>query len=101
MTRMPFSDYIELLYRAYLEDEGIIQRLRSEITKSEFIKKLDSDPAVQDWQQINPRSIDPRKHQKSTYYPNPINPQEGVRVFENQSKSVKRIVEAAKRASKR
>lgn len=101
MKRMPFSDYIELLYRAYLEDEGIIQRLRSEITKSEFIKKLDSDPAVQDWQQINPRSIDPRKHQKSTYYPNPINPQEGVRVFENQSKGVKRIVEAAKRASKR
>lgn len=98
MTRMPFRDYIELLYRAYLEDAGILERLRSEITKSEFIKKLDSDPSVQDWDQVNPRSVDPRQRQKSTYYPNPVNPQEGVRVFENKSKKVKKIVEAARRA---
>lgn len=101
MSRMPFRDYVELLYRAYLVDEGILTRLRDQLKDSEFQKDLDSDPSLQDWHSINPRSIDPRTRQKSTYYPNPVNPQEGIRVFEDRrKKKARRIIEACKRAKR-
>jgi hypothetical protein len=99
MPKMPFRDYVELLYRAYLADEGILTRLRDQIQNSEFHKDIDSDPLLQDWQSVNPCSVDPRKRQKSTYHPNSVNPQEGVRVFEDRrSMKTQKIIEACKRA---
>ena len=99
MSKMPFRDYVELLYRAYLVDQGIVARLRDQLQDSEFLKDLESDPLVQDWQSINPRSVGPGIQQKSTYYPNPVNPQEGVRVFEDRRRiKTQKIIEACKRA---
>ena len=47
--RMPFKDYVELLYRAYLEDEEILQRLREKLQDTYCLKRLDGDPECQDW----------------------------------------------------
>ena len=46
---MPFKDYVELLYRAYLEDEEILQRLREKLHDTDYLKRLDGDPEFQDW----------------------------------------------------
>ena len=64
--RMPFQDYVELLYRAYLEDEEILQRLREKLQDDGYLKRLDGDPEFQDWNQVNPRDIDPRKRSRSS-----------------------------------
>jgi hypothetical protein len=79
---MLFRDYVELLYRAYLEDQGILQSLRDKVQDLDYLKDLEEDPALQDWEQVDPRSIDPRRWQRSRFHPNPVDPQQGVRVFE-------------------
>ena len=101
--RMPFRDYVELLYRAYLEDEQIIQRLRDKIQDADYLKDLDDDPELQDWNEINPRAIDPRKRVRSKYYPSSVvDPQQGLRVFEDsgeyyRNKRISKIMKAARR----
>ena len=50
--------------------------------------------------QINPRSIDPRKQGRSKYYPNRLNPQEGVRVFESRNKRAAKKVMGASKAKR-
>ena len=45
----------------------------------------EDDPGLQDWENINPRAIDPRQRGRSKYYPNPIDPQQGVRVYESRN----------------
>ena len=93
-----YSDFIKTLYKAYLEDRGIIKKLRDKIKDGSYLKDLDDDPDLQDWQHINPGAIDPRRHSRSKYYPNPHNPQEGVRVFESKNKkAARKILEAVKR----
>jgi len=85
---MLFRDFVELLYKAYLEDKGILKTLRDKLNDGSYIQDLEDDPELQDWKEINPRSIDPRRSGRSKYYPNLYNPQEGVRVFESlQSKN--------------
>ena len=79
--RMPFKDYVELLYRAYLEDEEMIQRLREKLQDADYLKRLDGDPDFQDWNQVNPRDIDPRKRSRSKYHPHLLDLQQGVRVL--------------------
>ena len=96
--RMPFKDYVELLYRAYLEDEEILQRLREKLQDTDCLKRLDGDPEFQDWDQVNPRDIDPRKQSKSKYHPHPLDLQQGVRVFESSKhKAVNKVREIIKR----
>ena len=99
--RMPFKDYVELLYRAYLEDEKILQRLREKMQDADYLKRLDGDPDFQDWNQVNPRDIDPRKQSRSKYYPHPLDLQQGVRVFEsNKNKAMSKVREIIKRRQK-
>ena len=96
--RMPFKDYVELLYRAYLEDEEILQRLREKLQDTDCLKRLDGDPEYQDWNQVNPRNIDPRKQSKSKYHPHPLDLQQGVRVFESSKhKAMNKVREIIKR----
>lgn len=93
-----YSDFVKTLYKAYLEDRGIIKKLRDKIKDGSYLKDLEDDPELQNWDQINPRAIDPRKYGRSKYYPNPHNPQEGVRVYESKNhKVVRKILDAVKR----
>ena len=95
---MIFRDYVELLYKAYLEDREIIMRLRDKVKDGSYLQDLEDDPALQDWDNINPRAIDPRQRGRSKYYPNPIDPQQGVRVYESRSKrAVRKILDVVKR----
>ena len=95
---MTFRDYVELLYKAYLEDPKIIKRLRDKMQDGSYLKDLEDDAGLQDWENINPRAIDPRQRGKSKFYPNPVDPQQGVRVFESRNKrAVKKIMDAVKR----
>ena len=102
MKDMLYRDFQELLYRAYLEDRKIIQRLRDKLKDPDYISDLENDPELQDWQNINPRSIDPRKQGRSKYYPNPYDPQQGVRVHEEKKpKEMKKLREIIDRRNKK
>ena len=102
---MLFRDYVELLYKAYLEDRGILKTLRDKLKDGSYLQDLEDDPELQDWQDINPRAIDPHKKSRSRYYPNTYNPQEGVRVFESiqskNPKALKKIKEIVKKRNSR
>ena len=87
---MTVRDYVELLYKAYLEDRKIIKRLRDKMKDGSYLKDLEDDAGLQDWENINPRAIDPRQRGKSKSYPNPVDPQQGVRVFEQKQESSKK-----------
>ena len=95
---MLFRDYVELLYRAYLEDRKIIQALRDKLKDGSYLQDLEDDPDLQDWIQVNPRAVDPRQRGRSKYHPHPIDPQQGVRVYESRNKkAVKKVLDAVKR----
>jgi len=98
---MLFRDFVELLYKAYLEDKGILKTLRDKLKDGSYLQDLEDDPELQDWKEINPRAIDPRRSVRSKYYPNIYNPQEGVRVFESlqskNPKALKKIQEIVKK----
>jgi hypothetical protein len=103
---MLFREYVELLYRAYLEDRGLIRRLRDKLQDATYLDDLENDPELQNWQTVDPSSLDPRKHQKSKYYPSLYDPQQGVRVYEenqytNQSEKAKRVLDLVKKSHKR
>ena len=98
---MTFRDYGELLYKAYLEDRQIIKRLRDKLKVGSCLKVLEDEPGLQKWENINPREIDPRQRGKSKFYPNPVDPQQGVRVFESRNKrAVRKVLDAVKRSDK-
>ena len=67
---MLFRDFVELLYKAYLEDRGILKTLRDKLQDGSYLQDLEDDPDLQDWQEINPRAIDPRRSGRSKYHPN-------------------------------
>ena len=102
---MLFRDYITLLYRAYLDDRGILKTLRDKLKDGSYLQDLEDDPDLQDWKEINPRAIDPRRQGRSKYYPNTYNPQEGVRVFESlqskNPKALKKIKEIVRKRNSR
>ncbi len=91
---MTFREYIELLYKAYLLDRGVLTKLPDKVKDGTFLQDLEDDPEMQNWNQINPRSIDTRKQGRSKYYPNQLNPKEGVRIFESrEKKAVKKVLD--------
>ena len=99
---MTFSEYVELLYKAYLLDRGVLTKLRDKMKDGSYLQDLEDDPEMQNWNQINPRSVDPRKQGRSKYYPNRLNPQEGVRVFESrEKKAVKKVMGLIKRRDRK
>lgn len=95
-----------LLYRAYLEDRGVIKRLRDKLQDSSYLDDLENDPELSNWQNADLSSIDPRKRQKSKYYPSSYDPQQGVRVYEQKQYSIekqkaKHILELVKKSQAR
>jgi hypothetical protein len=83
---MIFREYVELLYQAYLQDNSYLQTLRDKIKTEEFNKDSLYDPSFENWKSINPmRNHDEIPRWK--YFPNPIDPETGVYVYENKSKA--------------
>ena len=87
---MLFREYVELLYQAYLEDRGYIQKLRDTIKSEEFNKDQMYDPSFEDWKSVDPRNPD-------TYHGNrikchassPYDPQQYIYTFEEREKARK------------
>ena len=101
---MLFRDYIELLYQAYLQDKGYLQTLRDKIKSQEFSKDQMYDPAFENWNEI--RHEDPSTYHQARwkYHPNPIDPEAGVFVFEEDLKLKEQwaiIKDCARRKRKR
>jgi len=83
---MIFRDYVELLYQAFLQDKGYIETLREKIRSEEFNKDQMYDTAFQNWKSINPSDPDSYR-QKVRYYPNEVDPQQGVYIYEDRAKA--------------
>jgi len=103
---MLFREYVELLYRAYLEDRGVIKRLRDKLQDANYLDDLEHDPELQNWETADITSLDPRKNQKSKYYPSLYDPQQGVRVYENlehlnQKTKAKQVLDLVKKSNKK
>jgi hypothetical protein len=80
---MLFRDYIHLLYQAYLEDRGYLQKLRDRIKSEEFTKDQMYDPEFQDWESINPSDPNTYQRNRIKYHPNAYDPQQGVYTYES------------------
>mgnify|MGYP007096428666 CR=1 FL=1 len=97
---MLFREYVELLYQAYLQDKGYLQTLRDKIKSSAFNQDQMSDPAFENWRDINPGDPSTYHQSRWKYHPHPMDPQSGIYVFEQQQK-VKRQVEIIKASVRR
>jgi hypothetical protein len=87
---MLFRDYVELLYQAFLQDKGYLTTLRDKIKSDSWTKEQLHDPAFQNWKSINPR--DPSTYQQQVkYYPNDIDPEQGVYVYESRALAKRRV----------
>ena len=88
---MIFSEYVKLLYCAFLEDKGYLETLRKKIRSEEFTRDQMYDPVYQDALSIDPRNLDTFKHTKPKYFPNPYNPESGVITYEERQKARERL----------
>jgi len=86
-NQMTFRDYIELLFQAYLQDKKYLVTLRQKIKTSEFNKEQMYDPAFSDWKGINPLNPDTHQSQRIKFHPNPLNPEDGIYVYEDKDHS--------------
>ena len=43
---MVFRDYVQLLYKAYLEDQGVISKLRDKVKDPSYLQDLNDDPGL-------------------------------------------------------
>ena len=101
---MLFRDYVELLYQAYLQDKGYLQTLRDKIKSQEFSKDQMYDPAFENWDEIRHEDPSTNHQARWNYHPNPVNPEAGVFVFEEDLKSKEQwkiIKDSARRKRKR
>lgn len=101
---MLFREYVELLYQAYLQDKGYLQTLRDKIKSKEFNQEQMYDPAFENWNEI--KHDDPTTYHQARwkYHPNPVDPQAGVFVFEEDQKARRQlgiIKDCARRKRKR
>lgn len=88
---MLFREYVELLYQAYLDDRGYLQKLRDRIQSEEFNKDQMYDPSFEDWKSIDPRNPDTYHGNRVKYYPSPLDYQQGVYTFEERNKARKML----------
>lgn len=90
---MVFRDYVQLLYKAYLEDQGVISKLRDKVKDSSYLQDLDDDPGFDNWQSAARRKI--------RFHPSKINPQEGTAVYEARSRALSNLIEVIDRRNKK
>jgi len=88
---MIFSEYVKLLYSAYLEDRGYLETLRKKIRSEEFNRDEMIDPAFQNAHSIDPRNPETFKNTRPKYFPNPYNPESGVYTYEQCQKARERL----------
>ena len=88
---MLFREYVELLYQAYLEDRGYLQKLRDKIKAEEFHKDQMYDPSFEDWKSIDPRNSDTYHGSRIKFHPNIQDPQKGVYTYEGRRESGERL----------
>ena len=84
---MVFRDYVQLLYKAYLEDQGVISKLRDKVKDSSYLQDLDDDPGFDNWQSAARRKI--------------RFPQEGTAVYEARSRALSNLIEVIDRRNKK
>ena len=80
---MIFSEYVTLLYSAFLEDKNYIETLRNKIRTEEFNRDQMSDPMFQDISLVDPRKPDTYRSRRGKFFPNPFNPESGVYTYED------------------
>lgn len=90
---MLFRDYVQLLYKAYLEDQGVISKLRDKVKNSSYLQDLDDDPGFDDWQRSAKRNI--------RFHPSKFNPQEGIAVYEARSRALRNLIHVIDRRNKK
>ena len=89
---MLFRDYIEILWQAYLEDRGYLQKLRERIQSEEFTKDSLFSPEFEDWKSIDPRNPDTHHGNRIKFHPvNSYDPQQGVYTYEDQQVARRRL----------
>jgi hypothetical protein len=79
---MLFRDYIEILWQAYLEDRGYLQKLRDRIQSEEFTKDSLFSPEFDDWKSIDPRNPESYHGNRIKFHRSDLNPQQGVYTYE-------------------
>jgi hypothetical protein len=88
---MIFSEYVQLLYSAYLEDRGYLETLRKKIRSEEFNRDQMYDPIFQDALSIDPKDPETFRQTRAKFFPNPYNPESGVITYEDCLEAKKRM----------
>ena len=88
---MIFSEYVKLLYSAFMEDKGYLETLGKKIRSEEFNRDEIFDPVFQDALSIDPRNLDTFKHTRAKFFPNPYNPESGMITYEERQKARERL----------
>ena len=88
---MLFRDYIEILWQAYLEDRGYLQKLRDRIQSEEFTKDSLFSPEFDDFKSINPVNPETHHGNRIKFHPSPLDPQQGVYTYEQKEEARRRL----------
>ncbi len=88
---MIFSEYVKLLYSAFLEDKGYLETLRKRIRSEEFNRDEMFDPVFQDALSIDPKNPETYKNTRAKYFPNIYNPESGVITYEERQAAKERL----------
>jgi hypothetical protein len=86
-----YKEYLEILWQAYLEDRGYLQKLRDKIRSEEFNKDQMYDPAFEDWKSIDPRNPETYHGSRIKFHPSPHNPQQGVITYESRKEDREKL----------
>ena len=88
---MLFRDYIEILWQAYLEDRGYLQKLRDRIKSEEFTKDSLFSPEFEDWKSINPTNPETHHGNRIKYHKSSLDPQKGVYTYEDRQDARRKL----------
>jgi hypothetical protein len=86
-----YSEYLQMLWQAYLEDRGYLQKLREKIRSEEFNKDQMYDPAFEDWKSIDPRNPETFHGNRMKFHPSPNDPQQGVITYESKKEDREKL----------
>ena len=86
-----FREYIEILWQAYLEDRGYLQKLRDIIQSEEFTKDSLFSPEFEDWKSIDPRNSESHHGNRIKFHPSPLDPQQGIYTCEQREEARRRL----------
>lgn len=89
---MLFRDYIEILWLAYLEDRGYLQKLRDRIQSEEFTKDSLFSPEFDGYKSIDPTNPETHHGSRIKFHPvNSYDPQQGVYTYEDRQDARRKL----------